>query len=181
MWAITKKEEEAVKSAFVEFGEENKYGDGKVAYRVPQKGYKDQVDYVTTVTGSPGYALAAIGIVLLIAGTFISAGALAPAAAAAIGAVVTALGISVAVAGAILRVNIYKRVEKGTLRAEVQFAIDVVSIIGAFVQVVGTAGKAITTLSRGLGAVQRVVQIQRLDKLLLIYDAVKLITKCIGG
>ena len=50
-------EESAVKSAFVEFGEDNQYGDGKVVYRVPQKGY-DQVDSVTTFTEYLGYALA---------------------------------------------------------------------------------------------------------------------------
>ena len=71
-----KKEEEAVKSAFVEFGEENKYGDGKVAYRVRKKAIKTRLILLTTVTEYLGYGMAAIGIVLLIAGTFISAGAL---------------------------------------------------------------------------------------------------------
>lgn len=167
-------EKDAVKSAFVEFGEDNKYGDGEIVYRVPKQGYKDQVGSVTTATEYLGYALAVIGIVLLIAGTILSAGAIAPASAGAIGMIVTALGISASVAGAALAArNIYKREEKGTFELDAEFALDMIAIIGAAVQVVSTVGK-LATLSRTLGAAQRLVQIQRLDRLLLIYNAVEI-------
>ena len=167
-------EEDAVKSAFVEFGEDNKYGDGKVVYRVPQKGYKGEVDSVTTFTEYLGYALAVIGIVLLIASAILSAGTLAPASAAAVGGIVTALGISAGVAGAVLAGrNIYKRNEKGTFELDAEFALDVIAIIGAAVQVVGSVGK-ISTLSRGIGAAQKLMQVQRLEKLLVVYGAVEL-------
>lgn len=167
-------EEEAVKSAFTEFGEDNKYGDGKVVYRVPKKGYKGQVESTTTAIEYLGYALAVLGIVLLVAGAILSAGALAPGAAAAVGAVVTALGISAGVAGAVLAArNISKRKEKGTFELDAEFALDVIAIIGAAVQVAGTVGK-IATLSRGIGAAQKLLQVQRLDKLLVVYGAVEL-------
>ncbi len=167
--------QEAITSVFTEFGEDNKYGDGTIVYRIPNLGVSGKADSVTTISEYLGYALAAIGIALLVAGAILSAGVLAPAAAAAIGTVVTVLGISAAVAGAVLAArNIYKRVDKGTFELDAEFALDVVSIIGAFVQVVGTAGKAMTSLSRGLGAAQKVVQVQRLTKLLVIYDTVEL-------
>lgn len=167
-------EEDAVKSAFVEFGEDNHYGDGKVVYRVPQKGYRGEVDSVTMWTEYLSYALAVIGIVLLIAGTILSAGALAPGAATAIGALATALGIAAGVAGAALAIrNIYKRNEKGTFELDAEFALDVIAIIGAAVQVVGTVGK-LATISRGIGAAQRLMKIQRLDRLLVIYGTTEL-------
>lgn len=167
-------EEEAVKSVFTEFGEDNKYGDGKVVYRVPKKGYKGQVDSTKTFTEYLGYALAVLGIVLLVAGAILSAGALAPGSAAAVGAIVTALGISAGVAGAVLAArNISKRREKGTFELDAEFALDVIAIIGAAVQVAGTVGK-IATLSRGIGAAQRLLQVQRLEKLLVVYGAVEL-------
>jgi len=168
-------EEDAVRSVFVKFGEDNKYGEGKIIYRVANTNYGGNVDSVKTAGEYLAQALAVIGIALLIAGTIISGGALAPATAAALGTVVTVLGISTAVLGAALAArNIHERSEKGTLEMDAEFAIDVVSIIGAFVQVAGTAGRAMTTLSRTMGAVQKLVTVQRLDKLLLIYDAVEL-------
>jgi hypothetical protein len=167
-------EEEAVKSVFTEFGEDNKYGDGKVVYRVPKKGYKGQVDSTTTFTEYLGYALAVLGIVLLVAGAILSAGTLAPGAAVAVGGIVTALGISAGVAGAVLAArNISKRREKGTFELDAEFALDVIAIIGAAVQVAGTVGK-IATLSRGIGAAQKLMQVQRLEKLLVVYGAVEL-------
>ena len=167
-------EASAVKSAFVEFGEDNKYGDGEVVYRVPQKGYKDKVPSITHWTEYLGYALAALSIVLLIAGSILSAGVLAPGAAAAIGLIVTGLGIAAGVAGAALAArNIYKRVEKGTFELDAEFALDVVSIIGAAVQVLGTVGK-VATMTRAMGAIQRAMTLKRLDRLILIYDAVEL-------
>ncbi len=168
-------EEEAIRSAFIKFGEDNKYGNGKVVYRVAGTSFRGEVDSVTTFTEYLGQALAAIGIVLLIAGAVLSMGTLAPASAAAIGAIVTALGIATAVAGAALAArNIYKRVDQGTFELDAEFALDLVTIIGAFVQVVGTVGRLTTTLSRSLGAIQKAVTIQRLDKLLLIYDGIEL-------
>lgn len=168
-------EKDAIHSAFIEFGEDNKYGNGKIVYRVANTAYRGEVDSTTTAIEYLGYALAVIGIALLIAGAILSAGTLAPASAAGIAGIVSALGIAVGVAGAVLAArNIYKRVEKGTFDLDAEFALDVVSIIGAFVQVVGTTGRAMANFSRTIGAVQKTLTVQRLDKLLLIYDAVEL-------
>jgi hypothetical protein len=168
-------EAEAVRSVFVKFGEDNNYGEGKIVYRVANTNYRGNVGSVKTAGEYLAQALAVIGIALLIAGTIISAGALAPATAAALGTVVTYLGIATAVAGAVLAAkNISDRREKGTFEMDAEFALDVVSIIGAFVQVAGTAGRAMATFSRTMGAVQKAVTVQRLDKLVLIYDAVEL-------
>jgi len=167
-------EEAATKSAFEEFGDDNKYGDGEVVYRVPQKGWRDKVPSRTTLLEYLGYALAALSIVLLIAGSILSGGALAPGAAAAIGAIVTGLGIAAGVAGAALAArNIDKRVEKGTFELDAEFALDVVAIIGAAVQVLGTVGK-VMNMSRTLGAAERLLRVQRLEKFIMIYDAVEL-------
>ncbi|EOR94492.1 hypothetical protein ADIARSV_2338 [Arcticibacter svalbardensis MN12-7] len=168
-------EKDAINSAFIKFGEDNKYGNGKIIYRVAGTSYRGEVDSVTTATEYLAQALAVIGIVLLIAGAVLSMGTLAPASAAAIGGIVMALGIGTAVAGAALAArNIYKHVDQGTFELDAEFAIDVVSIIGAVVQVFGTVGRLTATLSRSVGAIQRAVTIQRLDKLLLIYDGVEL-------
>ena len=163
--------EEGIHSAFIEFGKDNKYGDGKIVYRVPQLGYKGQADSVTTALEYLGYAVAAIGITLLLIGTFATGGALAPATAAAIGAVATYLGIAVAVVGAILAArNIYKRVEKGTFEIDAEFAMDAISILAAFVQVAGAAGKGLMAMSKTVDAATKIARIQRLQNIIAIYD-----------
>lgn len=168
-------EKDAIHNAFVEFGEDNKYGNGKIIYRVAGTSYRGEVESTTTVWEYLGAALAVIGIVLLIAGAILSAGTLAPASAAGIAGIVTALGIAAGVAGAALAArNIYKRTEKGTFELDAEFALDVVGIIGAFTQVAGTAGRMMANFSRTMGVVQKTMTVQRLDKLLLIYDAVEL-------
>jgi hypothetical protein len=167
-------EEDAAKSAFEEFGDDNKYGDGEIVYRVPKAGWRGKVPSRTTALEYLGYALAVLSIVLLIAGAILSAGTLAPASAAAIGMIVTGLGIAAGVAGAALAArNIYKRAEKGTFELDAEFALDVVAIIGAAVQVLATAGRFMT-MTRTLGAVQRALMVQRLDTLIMIYDVVEL-------
>lgn len=167
-------ESTAVRNAFEEFGHHNKYGDGEIAYRLPEKGFGGKVTSSPHWTEYLAKALAVISIVLLIAGTILSAGTLAPASAAAIGMIVTGLGIAAGVAGAILAGrNIYKRVEKGTFELDAEFALDVVSIIGAFVQVLGTAGR-IVNASRAVGVIEKTMTLKRLDKIILIYDAAEL-------
>jgi hypothetical protein len=167
-------EEAAIASAFEEFGEVNKYGEGKIAYRVPELGIKGSAESVTKWYEYLEYALAALGIALLVAGAVISGGSLAPASAAAIGGVVSALGIATSVAGAAFAVrNIYKRVEKGTFDIDANFALDIVSIVGAYAHVAGTTGKMVM-MSRGVGAAAKAMQIQRLHKLLFLYDVTEL-------
>jgi hypothetical protein len=167
-------EQAAIASAFDVFGEQNKYGDGQIVYRVPQLDCGGSAESVMPLSEYLEYALAAVGIALLVGGTMVSGGALAPATAAAVGGVISALGIASAVAGAALAArNIYRRVEKGTFELDAGFALDVVSIIGASVQMVGTAGK-LAAAGRGVSAAARAMQIQRLDRLLFIYDAVEL-------
>lgn len=162
-------EKDAVDSAFVTFGEDNKYGEGKVVYRLPQTSYKGSADSVTTFLEYLEYALAAMGIVMLIAGTIATAGLLSPAAV----AVVTAIGVSLAVVGATLAArNMAKRSEKGTLEFDSETALDIISIIGAAVVVVGTVSKV--TLAARSATLSRVLTMQRLDRLIAIYDFTEL-------
>jgi hypothetical protein len=174
-------EMDAAKSAFINFGERNKYGDGQVVYRVPALNLAWNCKSITTWDEYLEYALAAIGITLLVAGAIVSGGALAPASAAAIGAVVTALGIATAVVGAAFAVrNINSRVEKGTFQFDASFALDIVNIIGAIVQPIAIAGKLggaaknINTVVKLANAANRVARVQRLDKILMVYDMVEL-------
>jgi hypothetical protein len=167
-------EEAAIQAAFVQFGKDNKYGDGKIVYRVPQLNIQGTADSITTWYEYLEYALAAVGIALLIAGAVLSGGLLAPASAAAIGGVVTALGLAAAVVGAAFAArNIYKRVEKGTFEVDAAFALDVIAIVGAVVQVAATVGK-LAIMSRGIGAAAKAVQIQQVGNVLHIYEAVEL-------
>ncbi len=120
-------------------------------------------------------ALAAIGIILLVAGTVASAGVLSPAATAAI----TALGVSLAVVNASLSArNMAKRKEKGTLALDVETAIDIVSIIGSVVMVGGTVSRVILAaqVARSASLPRGVLTLQRINRLIAIYDATELVT-----
>lgn len=160
---------DAVRNAFVQFGEDNKYGEGKIVYRLPNTPYKGTADSVTTFFEYLEYALAALGIIMLIAGTIATAGALSPAAA----AVVMVLGVSLAVVGAAMAMrNMEKRREKGTLEMDAETALDIISIIGAAVMAVGTVSKA-AMAARG-ATLARMLTIQRLDRLIAVYDFTEL-------
>jgi hypothetical protein len=159
----------AVQSAFVEFGEDNKYGEGKIVYRLPNTPYKGTANSVTTFFEYLEYALAALGIIMLVAGTIASAGALSPAAV----AVITVLGVSLAVVGAAMAVrNMEKRREKGVLEMDAETALDIISIIGAAVMVVGTVSK-VSMMARG-ATLMRMLTIQRLERLIAVYDFTEL-------
>lgn len=158
-------EKEAVDKAFVNFGKDNKYGEGKIVYRLPQTSFKGTANSITTVLEYLEYAIAALGIILLVAGVVASGGALTPAAA----AVVTALGVSLAVVGASLAVrNILKRKEKGTLELDSETAMDIISIIGAVVVVAGTVSRV--TLAARSASLSRVLTLQRINRLIAVYD-----------
>jgi uncharacterized membrane protein HdeD (DUF308 family) len=161
--------EEAVRQAFITFGEDNKYGNGKIVYRLPQTRYGGVTESITKLVEYLEYALAALGIIMLVAGTVATAGALSPAAAMA----VTALGVSLAVVGAAMAVrNMNKRDEKGTLEMDNDTAMDIISILGAVVVVVGTVTKVAAVMRTA--SLSRVLTIQRLERLIVIYDITEL-------
>lgn len=162
-------EKDAVQNAFVKFGEDNHYGNGKIVYRLPQTPYRGTADSITTFFEYLEYALAALGLILLVAGTIASFGTLSPVAA----AVVTALGVSLAVVGAAMSIrNMARRKEKGTLEMDSETALDIINIIGAVVVVVGTVTKVTTALRAT--TLSRVLMIQRLEKLIAVYDITEL-------
>lgn len=175
-------ESEAIASVYEKFGIDNHYGDGDIAYAVPGiSGAKGSAKSVTKWYEYLEYAVAAIGVVLLIASVALSLGTTAPVAAGGIAAIVAALGISVAVVGAVFAArNIYKRHEKGTLEMDAGLALDVISIIGAAIQPIAAIGKA-GMVAQGLGAASRasgvannIARIQRLERLIHIYDWVEI-------
>lgn len=160
-------QEKAIKSAMVEFGGYNNYGEGKILYRIPGTSFAGEVDSITTAYEYLQMAIAALGLVVLVLGVVASAGTLTPAAA----AVVTALGISVAVVGALMSAhNIGERSEKGTLKMDTEMALDIVNIVGAVVIGVGQVAKLTITASK-MSQVAKVMQLMRLEKSLLLYDA----------
>ncbi|WP_045855611.1 eCIS core domain-containing protein [Teredinibacter purpureus] len=162
-------QQDAVQSAFVKFGEDNKYGNGKIVYRLPQTSIRGTSNSVTTFFEYLEYALAALGIIMLVAGTIATAGALSPAAA----AVVMALGVSLAVISAAMSIrNMNNRKEKGTLELDTETALDIINIIGAVVVVVGTLTKV--TLAARTATLSRMLTVQRLDRLIAIYDVTEL-------
>ena len=162
-------EQDAVQSAFVEFGEDNHYGNGQIVYRLPATPYQGQAASVTTIGEYLQYALAAAGVIMLILGTLATAGALSPVAV----GVVTALGVSLAVVGAAMAVrNIEKRKEKGTFEFDTETALDIVNIIGAVVMVIGTVTR-VTAAARA-ATLARVMMVQRLEKLIAVYDLTEL-------
>ena len=160
-------EKDAVHNAFIEFGEDNKYGNGVIIYRLPGTSYSGNVKSVTTTWEYLQYAIAALGLVLLVAGVLASGGLLTPAAATVVGL----LGIGLGVVGAIMSAkNISNRQEKGTLEMDSETALDIVNIIAGVVLPIG----ALTRISMAAKAttLARVIAVQRLDKLLMVYDAV---------
>ena len=157
----------AIHSAMVEFGGYNNYGLGTILYRVPGTTYQGSVESETTVYEYLQMAIAALGLILLVLGVFVSAGLLTPVAA----AVVTALGISVAVVGALMSIhNIQERREKGTFEFDFETAMDILNIIAPVALGVGQIAIIGIKTSR-LSQLGKSLQLVRLQKALLIYDA----------
>ncbi|HTN47559.1 MAG TPA: DUF4157 domain-containing protein [Flavipsychrobacter sp.] len=161
-------ERRAMQSVIAEFGHYNKYGEGKINYRVPKNGLAGTVPSDTTLFEYLEMAVAVIGLLVLIAGVIASAGTLTPAAA----AVVTYLGISVAVIGALMSIhNINERKEKGTLELDLKTALDIVNIVAGAVVGIGQVARITIAASR-VSAAAKVLMLQRMEKALFIYDAV---------
>lgn len=158
-------EEAAMRSAFDTFADDSKYGEGQVVWRVPKTGWKGAVTAEDNVWDYLQYAIAALGIIMLVMGTIASAGLLSPVAA----AVVTAIGVSLAVVGAAMSIrNMQKREEQGVLEMDTETALDIINIIGAVVMVVGTVTKISAALRTATLA--RTLMLQRLDRLIAVYD-----------
>ncbi|MBS1603765.1 MAG: DUF4157 domain-containing protein [Bacteroidetes bacterium] len=164
----TGSEAEAVDSVFDKFAGNHKYGKGKIVYRLPNTAYKGTVDSYTPWTTYLEYAIAALGLVLLVAGVIASAGALTPAAA----AVVSALGVAVGVVGAVLSIrHLQERKEKGILTWDAETALDIVNIIAGVVVAVGAVLKVTMVISK---SVNLLMAIERSRGLLMVYDAVNI-------
>lgn len=161
-------ERDAVASAFKKFAGNHKYGKGYIVYRLPGTDYSGGVNSYTTLRTYLGYAIAALGLVLLVAGVIASAGALTPAAA----AVVSALGVAVGVAGAVLSIqNIKERKEKGVLEWDTDTALDIINIIAGVVLAVGAVIKITQVVSK---SVSLLLAIERAKGLYMVYDAVNI-------
>jgi hypothetical protein len=161
-------ERDAVTSAFKKFAGNHKYGKGYIVYRLPGTDYSGGVNSYTPLRTYLGYAIAALGLVLLVAGVIASAGALTPAAA----AVVSALGVAVGVAGAVLSIqNIKERKEKGVLEWDTDTALDIINIIAGVVLAVGAVIKITQVVSK---SVSLLLAIERAKGLYMVYDAVNI-------
>lgn len=142
--------EEAIQSAFDKFGQECKYGDGFIAFRVPGTPVKSRAvskpGFKQKVLEALGYIAMAAGIAALVVGTVASGGTL--------GLAAFALGIGAGAIGAGLAVhNIHDRYVNHRLEADVELAMDILNIAGPFLQ--GAA--ALSKISK-LGQVAKIGQ-----------------------
>ncbi len=173
--SVAEAETAGIKSAMTKFGEDNPYALGLIKYKAPKYGITDTVKSITTNFEYFERIVAVLGIIVLIAGVVASMGTLTPAAA----AVVTGLGIAVGVAGAVLAgINIADRVEKGTFEWDFQTAMDIISIVGAVAMVAGTV-RSISIALSGASKVTKMMQMQRLEKIMFIYDVADFTTNSI--
>lgn len=122
---------EAIQNAYNSFGEECKYGEGAIAYRIPGANIygraKSKPGFKQKVLEILGYVAMAAGIAALVLGTIATGGAL--------GVAAFALGIGAGVIGAGLAIhNIYDRSVNHRIEADVELAMDVLNIIGPFLQ-----------------------------------------------
>ncbi|WP_431214064.1 hypothetical protein ACQ86N_04095 [Puia sp. P3] len=161
-------ERDGIASAFHNFAGSHHYGKGRIIYRVPGTDFQGNLDSYTKWTDYLKMAVAALGLVLLIAGVVASGGLLSPAAA----AVVSALGVAVGVAGAYLSIrNIQERREKGTFEWDAETSLDIINIIAGVFLAAGTAIKLTQVISR---SVNLLMTIEKARGLVLIYDAVNI-------
>lgn len=130
--------EEAIQGAYNKFGEECKYGDGYIAYRVPGtvvKGHAlSKPGFKQRVLEALGYIAMAAGIAALVVGTIATGGAL--------GVAAFALGMGAGIIGAGLAIyNIHDRYVNHRLEMDVELAMDILNIAGPFLQAFSAASK----------------------------------------
>jgi len=161
-------ERDGIASAFHNFAGSHHYGKGRIIYRVPGTDFQGNLDSYTKWTDYLKMAVAALGLVLLVAGVVATGGLLSPAAAAAI----SVLGVAVGVAGAYLSIrNIQERREKGTFEWDAETSLDIINIIAGVFLAAGTAIKLTQVISR---SVNLMMTIEKARGLVLIYDAVNI-------
>jgi hypothetical protein len=141
---------EAIRQAFVDFRENNGYGRGTIAIRLPDMGFETTLEQ--TMRSAPGtrarvmQRLSDLALAAEIAGLVIS------------GPVGVALGVVGGVAGAVVAADsLMRRHDAGRLRWDFQTVMDVISVIGGVVAV----GQGATALARGA---QRVSWISRVEE-----------------
>ncbi|MBO9618712.1 MAG: DUF4157 domain-containing protein [Niabella sp.] len=137
----------AVQEAFNAFGEKCKYGEGYIAYRLPD-------EHISGVaTSAPGFwenvksilgkVAAVAGIAALLVGAVFTGGALA--------VVAGYVGVgALVIGGALAADNIYDRAVNHRLHADVELAMDVLNIAGPVLQGAGALAKlsSVSTLTK---------------------------------
>jgi hypothetical protein len=156
---------EAIQKAFIDFGEECKYGQGYIAYRTP--GVKDGKGQNRSKPGpwqQVKSALEAItmvaGLAALAIGTVATGGAL--------GAAALAIGLGSAAIGAgIAAHNIYDRVSNNRFEFDVEFAMDVLNILSPFLAGAGVLNKMkmLGQVGKGLDTLDEIAKAEKLLKI----------------
>jgi hypothetical protein len=166
----------AIRSAFITYGEQNQFPEGVIVYRFPPDTATEKVPNVKTIgelAEEIALYLALIGLVVSVA---VSGGATTPALAIVAGVVAVA---NAALAAALAARHLKLRHERGTLEMDIDVAFDIINIIASVVGL-GTMAKGaqLAKVARTAGtaakAAQALGQLQRLGKLMLVFDVVTL-------
>lgn len=181
--------EEAVMAAFKKFGEKCAYGEGYIAYRVPGSKAQGQVESAPGTWEKVKHVLSIVaavaGIAALIVGTIFTGGALA--------VVAAYVGVGAMIVGAALAVdNIYDRAVNHRLHADVELAMDILSIAGPVLQGAGSlarlskvatlksivnAAEVAGDLSTGEKGVMTLAMISKLEKIVMLEKTLMIIQK----
>lgn len=155
----------AAKEAFKDLAGTCKYGEGYIAYEVPGLTNLHGLISGECSTGQKflnvlGKLAMVAGIAALVLGTVATGGAL--------GVAVTALGVASGVIGAALAAkNISDRISNHRFKVDVEFALDVINIVGPLAMGAGALSRAakIGMLDRGIADIAQLSKLQGLVKL----------------
>lgn len=165
----------AIRNAFVKYGEDNKYDEGTVFFRLASGGSMQQVPNVKTITEwaeQIAMYLALIGAIVSVAFT---GGASTPAAAAILAIVAVA---NLALASFLAYKHLSRRKENDTLELDTDVALEIINVIASAVGVASMAKVAqlgrLAKAAKAAGdvgkAVAAVARIETIGKLMLVFD-----------
>ncbi len=172
---LEQKHFKAIQSAWIEFGEANKYGDGYIAFRVPSHPIYGNTTYSIkseegtweTVKRYLGYLAMAAGIAALVLGTVATGGAL--------GVAAGGLGVFSAVVGAGLAIdNISQRASGNRLEFDAALVLDIIAIAGGVMAGVGAAARAAGSLSKLKDSAKWVTKVGLVDDVVQIYGVMEM-------
>ena len=181
---------EATKNAYEKFAGKAAYGIGYVHYKVPGLIDDEGIDILSTpntwekVKAVLGKIAAIAGVIALVVGTVATAGALG-AASAAIAFGAGAVGIGAGAIGAALAMgNIADRIEGHRIHMDVEFAMDVLNIVGFFASVTKLArlsrlGQMAEEAADVAGVEKIVTSIVRLEKGFMVFQRVETVTNVV--